>query len=69
MARAHLLRSTGRPAYFHAEDVTCRRCLTEQTSAGVVALCQFRPGPASSQVGMAIGALRAGQRGGTPMRR
>jgi chromate transporter len=35
-----------------------RRWLTERSYADLVALCQFLPGPASSQVGMALG-LRA----------
>jgi chromate transporter len=46
--------------YFRAEFVARRRWLDEPTYADVVALCQFLPGPASSQVGMAIGMLRAG---------
>ena len=46
--------------YFRAEFVTRRRWLDEATYADIVALCQFLPGPASSQVGMAIGLLRAG---------
>jgi chromate transporter len=50
--------------YFHAEYVARRRWLTEQTYADVVALCQFLPGPASSQVGLAIGMMRAGLLGG-----
>jgi chromate transporter len=50
--------------YFHAEYVTRRRWLTEQTYADLVALCQFLPGPASSQVGIAIGMMRAGLLGG-----
>jgi chromate transporter len=50
--------------YFHAEYVVRRRWLTEQTYADVVALCQFLPGPASSQVGIAIGMMRAGLLGG-----
>src|SRR2546425_8993285 len=50
--------------YFHAEYVARRRWLDEQTYADLVALCQFLPGPASSQVGMAIGILRAGLLGG-----
>src|SRR5262245_62064828 len=50
--------------YFHAEYVARRRWLTEQTYADLVALCQFLPGPASSQVGIAIGMLRAGLLGG-----
>ena len=50
--------------YFHAEYVTRRRWLTEQTYADLVALCQFLPGPASSQVSIAIGMMRAGLLGG-----
>src|SRR5262245_66501319 len=50
--------------YFRAEYVERRRWLDEQTYADLVALCQFLPGPASSQVGMAIGILRAGLAGG-----
>ena len=46
--------------YFHAEYVARRRWLDEQTYADLVALCQFLPGPASSQVGIAIGLMRAG---------
>ena len=41
-----------------------RRWLDEQTYADLVALCQFLPGPASSQVGIAIGIFRAGLLGG-----
>jgi chromate transporter len=50
--------------YFHAEYVVRRRWLDEQTYADLVALCQFLPGPASSQVGIAIGIFRAGLLGG-----
>jgi chromate transporter len=50
--------------YFHAEYVARRRWLDEQTYADLVALCQFLPGPASSQVGIAIGIFRAGLPGG-----
>jgi chromate transporter len=46
--------------YFREEFVTRRRWLDEQAYADLVALCQFLPGPASSQVGMAIGLSRAG---------
>jgi chromate transporter len=49
--------------YFRDEYVTRRKWLDEATYADLVALCQFLPGPASSQVGMAIGLLRAGLRG------
>jgi len=50
--------------YFHAEYVARRRWLDEQTYADLVALCQFLPGPASSQVSIAVGILRAGLLGG-----
>ena len=47
--------------YFHAEFVARRRWLDERAYADLVALCQFLPGPASSQVGMALGLQHAGQ--------
>jgi chromate transporter len=46
--------------YFRAEFVERRRWLEEAAYADIVALCQFLPGPASSQVGISIGILRAG---------
>lgn len=46
--------------YFRHEFVTRRQWLGEQDYADLVALCQFLPGPASSQVGFALGLLRAG---------
>jgi len=46
--------------YFRAEFVTRRRWLSEEDYADLVALCQFLPGPASSQVGFALGLLRGG---------
>src|ERR1700761_4870026 len=49
--------------YFRADLVAKRQWLTEATFADLVALCQFMPGPASSQTGMAIGLLRAGPLG------
>ncbi|MCU7782000.1 chromate efflux transporter [Lelliottia amnigena] len=49
--------------YFHDEFVTRRKWLTERSYADLVALCQFLPGPASSQVGMAIGLFRCGYTG------
>ena len=49
--------------YFRAEFVERRRWLDERGYADLVALCQFLPGPASSQVGMAIGLSRAGYLG------
>ena len=50
--------------YFREEYVARRRWLDEARYADLVALCQFLPGPASSQVGMAIGIMRAGLLGG-----
>ncbi|MGO9006672.1 MAG: chromate efflux transporter [Beijerinckiaceae bacterium] len=49
--------------YFREEFVQRRRWLDEQAYADLVALCQFLPGPASSQVGFSIGLMRAGFRG------
>jgi chromate transporter len=46
--------------YFRDEFVGRRRWLDEKAYADLVALCQFLPGPASSQVGMSLGILRAG---------
>jgi chromate transporter len=50
--------------YFRTEYVQRQRWVTEETYADLVALCQFLPGPASSQVGIGIGTLRAGRIGG-----
>jgi len=50
--------------YFREEFVNRRKWLDEKAFADLVALCQFLPGPASSQVGIAIGNLRAGFWGG-----
>ncbi|MEI7926085.1 MAG: chromate transporter, partial [Chloroflexota bacterium] len=50
--------------YFREEYVRRRRWLDDAAYADLVALCQFLPGPASSQVGIAIGTLRAGWLGG-----
>ncbi len=49
--------------YFRNAFVTRRQWLSEGAYADLVALCQFLPGPASSQVGMAIGLKRAGYAG------
>ena len=49
--------------YFRAELVERRKWLSESSYADLVALCQFLPGPASSQVGIAIGLSRAGYPG------
>ena len=50
--------------YFHEEYVQRRRWLSEAAYADLVALCQFLPGPASSQLGFSIGLLRGGLPGG-----
>jgi chromate transporter len=49
--------------FFREEFVHRRRWLDEAAYADLVALCQFLPGPASSQVGFAIGLMRAGPLG------
>jgi len=50
--------------YFRDEFVARRRWLDDATYTDLVALCQFLPGPASSQVGFSIGLIRAGYVGG-----
>ena len=50
--------------YFRREFVERRRWLSESAYADLVALCQFLPGPASSQVGFAVGLSRGGLAGG-----
>ena len=50
--------------YFRQEIVARRKWLSEAAYADLVALCQFLPGPASSQVGIALGIRRAGLPGG-----
>ena len=54
---------TAHLGYFREEFVGKRKWLTDDEYADLVALCQFMPGPASSQVGMAIGLKRAGYAG------
>lgn len=49
--------------YFRMEFVERRRWLADNSYADLVALCQFLPGPASSQVGFALGLMRAGPAG------
>ncbi|WP_425104554.1 chromate efflux transporter [Ancylobacter sp.] len=49
--------------FFREDLVKRRRWLSEESYASLVALCQFLPGPASSQVGMAVGLMRAGPLG------
>jgi chromate transporter len=46
--------------YFRDEFVVRRKWLDEANYVDIIALCQFLPGPASSQVGITIGMLRAG---------
>lgn len=46
--------------YFRAEFVERRKWLDEAHYLDIVALCQFLPGPASSQVGITVGILRSG---------
>ncbi|SMF82363.1 chromate transporter [Paenibacillus uliginis N3/975] len=46
--------------YFHEVYVTRKKWIDDKSFADLVALCQFLPGPASSQVGIGIGAIRAG---------
>lgn len=50
--------------YFHNEYIHRRKWMDEKSYADLVALCQFLPGPASSQVGIGIGVMRAGVLGG-----
>ncbi|MDQ0195426.1 chromate transporter [Paenibacillus wynnii] len=50
--------------YFHDEYIRRRKWMDERSYADLVALCQFLPGPASSQVGIGIGVVRAGLLGG-----
>lgn len=46
--------------YFHEEFVTRRKWISEDNYSDLVALCQFLPGPTSSQVGLVLGLSRAG---------
>jgi len=50
--------------YLRGEYVIRRGWISEDAFADLVALCQFLPGPASSQVNMSIGISRAGIPGG-----
>jgi chromate transporter len=50
--------------YFRAEVVERRKWLDEAAYTDIIALCQFLPGPASSQVGIILGMVRAGLPGG-----
>jgi len=55
---------TAHIGYFRDEYVGRRKWLPEQEFADLVALCQMLPGPANSQLGIAIGTIRAGRIGG-----
>ncbi|WP_342526093.1 chromate efflux transporter [Chryseomicrobium sp. FSL W7-1435] len=55
---------TAHLGYFRDEYVEKRKWLDDKLYADIVALCQFLPGPASSQVGIAIGMIRGGILGG-----
>ena len=50
--------------YFRHEFVVKRKWLDDSPYADLIALCNFLPGPASSQVGIALGIARGGLRGG-----
>jgi chromate transporter len=50
--------------YFKKEYVDRRKWINDETYADIIALCQFLPGPASSQVGISIGIIRGGVLGG-----
>lgn len=54
---------TAHLGYFRDEFVARRKWFSERSYADLVALCQFLPGPASSQVGLALGLSRAGYGG------
>ena len=55
---------TAHLGYFREEYVVKRKWLDDKAYADLVALCQFLPGPASSQVGISVGMLRGGIFGG-----
>ncbi|RHW36189.1 chromate transporter [Lysinibacillus yapensis] len=55
---------TAHLGYFHEEYIRRRKWMDEKTYAELVALCQFLPGPASSQVGIGVGVMRGGILGG-----
>lgn len=50
-------------AYFRAEIVVRRRWVSDEQFGQLLAICQFLPGPASSQLGFTLGLLRAGSFG------
>lgn len=55
---------TAHLGYFHGELVERRGWMSDEEYADLVALCQFLPGPTSSQVGIGLGLARAGWGGG-----
>ena len=55
---------TAHIGYFRHEFVAKRKWLDDDAYADLVVLCNFLPGPASSQIGIALGALKAGLPGG-----
>ena len=50
--------------YFREDIVIRRKWVDERTYGDLIGLCQFLPGPASSQVGISLGIMRAGLPGG-----
>src|SRR5436309_6136576 len=50
--------------YFREEIVVRRKWVDERTYGDLIGLCQFLPGPASSQTGISLGIMRAGLPGG-----
>jgi chromate transporter len=55
--------------YFREEFVVRRKWVDDKVYSDLVALCQLLPGPASSQVGIALGISKAGLSGGLAVRR
>lgn len=55
---------TAHLGYFHTEYVRRKKWMDEKSYADLVALSQFLPGPASSQVGIGVGVMRGGVLGG-----
>lgn len=55
---------TAHLGYFHEEYVRRKKWMDEKGYADLVALAQFLPGPASSQVGIGVGVMRGGVLGG-----
>ncbi|PJZ48052.1 chromate efflux transporter [Leptospira saintgironsiae] len=55
---------TAHLAYFYQEFVIRKKWITEEVYKELLAVCQFLPGPASSQLGICIGTLRSGWKSG-----